>query len=468
MKNIYLKCNNFYKIATLVSDVANRIIFPLTSRESFDFIAGRIVAKGAVDLLYYGIQTVIDELQHYQGNDRALERIDKPSGKPTKLNIDTYISSLELATKIFLDLKNWRQSYGGKAWARISDTLFEIANWYKKYMDAEKYSDDEEQAIRRLTIYMNKFDGLAHNTGTIYNKLVQKELNFVGDTGGGYYKNLKTIEKLRDISESENVGDIIREVSPYLNMELPFKDYLSKIRRTEEYWERDPKRIEKHIQNVKKNKKLKNMEVTPEIIYPDREREKIECYNCEHPIRRGESKNWVDGNVYCEQCVSDIFTICANCGEYTPSDNAQTGPDDDSYCNYCFSSNFKFCWKCDRISEIKQMEKTHCDPHYFCDECSEALEECKSCGGLEENDNIKTVYTLNDPKFSDLQYCATCLEKLVEKFNIHQCEKCENWVDYKMIKGTCLACRPEYYTKQLKLPYTEDNKKVNKIVENLI
>jgi len=261
-KWIYLNCNNFYKEASLSSDMAARILFPLSSKETFDFITGRIAAKGAIDVLFYGAKTVTAELDYYPSLGRekiSIFEIDRLlRNRPVKKNIANYIKILKLATELFRKKGKWSLGFGGEAWAQISNTLYEVAIWYEKYLNAEKYSDDEEQAIRRIIIYMNKFDGLAHNSGTIYNKMITHELINTGEDERNYQKNLKTIEKLRDMSESKNTGDIVREVSPHLDIELPFKDYLSKIRRTEEYRSHDPKRIEKHLENVQERKQVKN------------------------------------------------------------------------------------------------------------------------------------------------------------------------------------------------------------------
>jgi len=305
MKNIYSKCNNFYKIANLASDVANRILFPLSSRETFDFVAGRIVANGAINLLYFGIKAVTDELQHYEGYYEEI----LPSDRPNKLNIDTYIGSFKSATEMFLDLKNWAQSYGGEAWGKISKTLLEIAENYKKYIRAEKYGIEEEQAIRKLIIYMNKFDGLAHNTGSIYNKLLSHEIEDIGwNRAGGspyYLDNLNAIENMRDMTESENVSDIIRYVAPYLNTELPFKDLLSKTRGSDEYHPYDPKRIETHIQTVKVRKNIKMaLEKCSRGIY-----KYIECLNrrmeeLSNIIKLNNNSSWQT-----HQTASDIVNL---------------------------------------------------------------------------------------------------------------------------------------------------------------
>lgn len=245
MNKLYKITDMFYKHASLLSDMAHRIMFGLLPTDTFDFVAAEWAAKGAIDVLYYGTKAVIEELKHYRGPKIILSAPDKI----TSGNFDKYFEVLSAAKKAYEDKENWDASYGGLVWEEITNTLIKILQSYKAYKQSEKYSSDQEKALRSLMINMNIFDGLAHNSDTVYDKMTEKEAN---DTGSvNQFSTLHNIKHLRDMSESKYSHDILKEVLPFLDTHLPYKDQIQQMKRAPEFYEDSTQRMAEHIHKTK-------------------------------------------------------------------------------------------------------------------------------------------------------------------------------------------------------------------------
>ena len=57
------KCDVFFKIATLVSDLAARTLVSRLSGEGLNLPAARLAASGAKDLIFYSVKEIADELE---------------------------------------------------------------------------------------------------------------------------------------------------------------------------------------------------------------------------------------------------------------------------------------------------------------------------------------------------------------------------------------------------------------------
>ena len=240
------KINLFCKKATLLSDVATRILVSRMDQQSFNLPAGREAAVGAIDIINYTIIAIKSELKYYQKflPSHSPENI-MPLGqylnaaiidKPSKENIDSIIMFLKQTKELFSDYKNWEPDYGGKNWERIASAILDVAIKYKDYLNVKRNSEEEYKAIKNLIVSMNAFDGVAHNTGSIYTKLINIEGKNINRTRSSNMDVFKRLIRLRDLSESEYDIDVMKEIIPELGIQLPFKDYITDIKNKPDYY----------------------------------------------------------------------------------------------------------------------------------------------------------------------------------------------------------------------------------------
>lgn len=322
-------CNLFNKTANLEEDMAKRIMLSIIpsvmdprERSSMmvdpefwgiDYKVLRAASNGAKDLIKYGTGICIDELKYYgaplkdiiaqtysTAKKEALlsakeETYEKFNEAQDALIEKDYIKALKISLECFkdydikqFDIPNsgelpvrvslWADAYGGESWARIAKTLYEIAVRWKELQnvrEAHRRGDEdslkkEVQLMKEIVVLMNVFDGLAHNTGNVMPKLIQKEISKGGvilpGAEGGYeheeasnaYK--AQITRLMDAKELENPMEVFKEVeylmsaTPYREM---FRDWIGKIIRHPEYQALPPKEERDiRIQDIRKKKKL--------------------------------------------------------------------------------------------------------------------------------------------------------------------------------------------------------------------
>ena len=130
----------FCKLASLKSDMANRIMYGITQTmtDTVDYPALELAVAGAKDVIKYGTDacyTEIDEFyKGYVSYGRLQDYGNYKSNKVELNTLPTFISYLELFEEFFNDGKNWGADYGGKAWANIANTLKIICEHYLEYL----------------------------------------------------------------------------------------------------------------------------------------------------------------------------------------------------------------------------------------------------------------------------------------------------------------------------------------------
>lgn len=227
----------FSKYSTLRSEMADRIMYSTIPHfnperaKLTDIPAMERAVNGAKKLIRYGTLVCVDELRYY----------DKESEMPTitdipkivdKNSIERFIDILNTSENLFGDYKNWGSAYGGKSWEKIARSTKDLAIAYGKYLNENDYNQKIELG-KMVIVYMNALDGLAHNTGSLYDKLVSKELiNDLGATDGYREKGREChkIKNLMNVKELKNPQDVVEEVEKELELPIIFKDYLSVAR----------------------------------------------------------------------------------------------------------------------------------------------------------------------------------------------------------------------------------------------
>lgn len=238
----------FYKKATLVSDMAHRIMFGLVKSDTFDLPAARWVASGAKKIIINGMKACFSELAHsYNENKKTLDSFADTSDNP----ID---DALEYASDEFRKKEFWDPSYGGEPWANIADTLKIIQNLYSEWKRSEKDTDKEEELLKKIIIYLNKFDGMAHNTGTIFNNLIKEEY---GRDYSAVASQMNILNKLRNLSEAEDPTLTYKAIEPHLFPTLPYKEQISELTKNPDFFKNKTQDIENFSRSIDTIKNFK-------------------------------------------------------------------------------------------------------------------------------------------------------------------------------------------------------------------
>src|SRR5258708_595806 len=296
---------NFYKTATLEEDMAKRImlsVIPAMMGKTekyhsggFDYKALKSASNGAKDLVKYGTRACVGEMAHYGAGieaeyndlrDTRLSNLDEEQFKhfveiknkrnsiaDVKDNVQRlsksgqYKEVLKLCTQYFNDVPAWDSSYGGVAWAKISDTLYkleekrEILQMVREEATGPQPSSKtdyialEIETMKEIIVLMNVFDGLAHNTGSVMPKVVDEELseyrklkkhdNYdhddeydVENSEFARKRYQKRIQNLMDVKEIDDPLTAYKEVQDIIeqpqNKHL-FGDWVTKIKSSPEY-----------------------------------------------------------------------------------------------------------------------------------------------------------------------------------------------------------------------------------------
>lgn len=183
----------------------------------------------------------------------------------------------------------------------------------------------------------------------------------------------------------------------------------------------------------------------------------ISCDNCDSI--KGPFKH-VGRNTYCQSCFDEYYTMCVRCKE-TISINNAISDDEHYYCNVCFYEIYSLCERCGETMGKDEAIPINKDLEYWCENCAEKNAiECDSCEEYYTLNKLHKVYNENNQtKF----VCSDCYEKN----NIEICIGCHQFYDYNLKMRRCKNCKPELYTTQYKLPFSEKEIKFNETLKNL-
>ena len=254
--------------ADLRTDMAKRIMYsilPSVAPQSqvhmtggvVDMSALKMAIEGRKDIIKYGTQACLDELQHGSGivetyNEQAV----------SAFSAKRYAEVLDLCMRGFTE-KGWVPGYGGEAWYNIAKTIKQIDTLDKNLQMVRAYHDPsrlnhEIQIMQQLVIAMNVFDGLTHNTGGVINKLINLEAEERGEptTGPKSFERESELQRVMDAKEIQDPISVFKEIEPILQESGDihrFKDWISKIKSQPTYQQRDPNLVkEKSLIRLRK------------------------------------------------------------------------------------------------------------------------------------------------------------------------------------------------------------------------
>jgi hypothetical protein len=252
------------RYAGLQEDMSQRIMFsilPHLSDSSQVALTGGVVdstalkaaVEGRKNLIKYGMEAVLMELSHYEaaGEDPWQRALDLTRGGDRE-------QALDVAVTAFQNLDAWATRYGGRAWEMIAKTLRQIVRLDKQLniiRQKPRSADNQEkeiQVMKDLIVEMNVFDGLAHNSDNILANLVDIENRIVNkdkeELSSEYKERYRQIKRLMDAKELDSPVEVYKRIQDTL-MDSgdvnKFKEWVSKLRRSEEFFKTDPKLVEK-------------------------------------------------------------------------------------------------------------------------------------------------------------------------------------------------------------------------------
>lgn len=224
----------FYKAAGIKQNMAKRIMFSLlrhlvdTGDEAkihltkgiIDYQALKELTSGAEELIQYGAKACLGEAVYYgetlkdESKINQLKRLKLYNKAEFDYSSKNYENCLKLLLEIFLDKNFWINHnngavYGGEPWAKLTKMLLDINTELKLSREAKKTGNEEKQIehLSNMTMYINIFEGYAHNTGDIMEKIVHLEDQ----------DNYEDVKRLMDVKELEDWKDSLSEVLPILS-----------------------------------------------------------------------------------------------------------------------------------------------------------------------------------------------------------------------------------------------------------
>jgi hypothetical protein len=127
------------------------------------------------------------------------------------------------------------------------------------------------------------------------------------------------------------------------------------------------------------------------------------CFECKKEFSEKELIQCVDDEYYCDDCKSEKFSICEECGdEILAAEAIYSDLGGADYCSNCYNDNFVNCHHCDEELRIGDAQ-TGADDNTYCDSCwSERFIRCDDCGNTEFMDDV--YYDEEE----DRSYCQHC------------------------------------------------------------
>ncbi len=94
------------------------------------------------------------------------------------------------------------------------------------------------------------------------------------------------------------------------------------------------------------------------------------CDSCSRVVDNDEAYSH-ENEQYCEDCYSENFTSCEECGDTVAQDNAIYVDDYGSFCDSCYEDKFDTCFECDSITSKDNI--TEFDGQIYCKTCYEEV-----------------------------------------------------------------------------------------------
>lgn len=109
------------------------------------------------------------------------------------------------------------------------------------------------------------------------------------------------------------------------------------------------------------------------------------CCHCDDRLT-GHDNTYHDGDWYCDDCFTDLFTSCDRCGSTVDNDEAIRTPNDSYYCESCFARVCFHCADCGE-AEYNSHGGTNAAEQAVCRDCTENYTYCEDCNTTVHTDD---------------------------------------------------------------------------------
>lgn len=175
--------------------------------------------------------------------------------------------------------------------------------------------------------------------------------------------------------------------------------------------------INEQIIKKKEVTTMKSTIIDPNIIFEDIHCEHCGCLVATPEAGKIESFELIDGAVYCQDCIDQLFVTCYECGERILRADAEF-IDGEYYCFHCCENLFEYCEDCEEWHDNDHMTYVPSVDRYVCDDCLEAYYSvCPHCDEIVPNDNLYTVFV--DERMNSERWCAHC-----SRYETWECSSC--------------------------------------------
>ena len=146
------------------------------------------------------------------------------------------------------------------------------------------------------------------------------------------------------------------------------------------------------------------------------------CNECGEYVPNDEAIE-VDGEYYCKDCIDEYFVECQYCGEYVRKDDAYE-VDGDWCCENCRDEHCYYCEDCDEWHDEDNGEYVQSVSRWVCNNCLERFyTTCDHCGNYLLYEDTVTVHVNNRGRTED--WCDSCVEN-----DTWTCDDCGDTYSY--------------------------------------
>lgn len=162
------------------------------------------------------------------------------------------------------------------------------------------------------------------------------------------------------------------------------------------------------------------------------------CKNCAGLFTEEELVE-IDGELYCSDCVDELFVQCRECEAYVSKAEHPTEYGGNYYCYDCWKDLFTECRECGCTFRSEEAEENS-DGEWVCPDCLERYyNKCYNCGNYEREETLNVV--------NGNAYCENCLDDLFV-----QCRECDEYIDIDYATNYddeyyCDSCISRYFTR---------------------
>ncbi len=145
----------------------------------------------------------------------------------------------------------------------------------------------------------------------------------------------------------------------------------------------------------------------------------VSCSNCNDEHNEDHSYSF-DGDVYCEECYHEHFSMCEGCEDtFCNDDIVYSEVEEKHYCQSCFDENVRVCCSCS--SEVSEDDCYIGDDDTYCQDCyNENYTYCEDCNEYYSSDYV--YYNESD----EVYRCEDCNTENSNDNNEHDEIECQD------------------------------------------